>query len=467
MTETVMKTKSKVKAKVKSPEDTYSFGNALKKGDALTRMSCLVMGLGNIAHRQIIKGLLFLICEIGYFWFLFKPYGGEYWISKLGSLGSVKQVKVWNDAKGVFEYTAGDNSQLILLYGVAALFMTAVFIFLWTMTVTSAYQVQCQAAAGEHINNFKEDVSTLFDRNAHALLMFLPVAFLMVFTVLPLIYMMSMAFTNYSKSGNHLILFDWVGIKNFIKILSFKSNIGQQFWGVLGWTVVWAFFATFLNFFLGTLVAMMINRPRTKCKGLWRFCFTLSIAVPQFVSLLVMHTMLQPEGIVNRLLKNYGFISTSLPFFSDPTWARVTVIVIDLWVGIPYTLMQVTGILKNIPADLYEAARVDGANGVQTFFHITLPYMLFVMTPYLITTFTGNINNFNVIYLLSGGAPVPVGDSAGKTDLLVTWLYKLSVDQQNYCMAAVIGILTFVVLGVFSLFAYHNSGSYKNEEGFR
>lgn len=451
-----------------SPEENpYSFKNAIKNGNALTRLSCLIMGLGNIAHKQVIKGLVFLLCEIGYFWFLFKPYGGEYWISKLPSLGDAKQVKVWNEAKGVFEYTAGDNSQLILLYAIAALFVTVVFIFAWMMTVKSAYQVQCQTASGEHVNSFAEDIRTLFDRNIHALLMFLPVAFLMVFTVLPLIYMMSMAFTNYSKNGNHLILFKWVGFKNFINVLSFKSNIGQQFWGVLIWTLVWAFFATFLNFFLGTLVAMLINRPRTKCKGLWRFCFTLSIAVPQFVSLLIMHTMLQPEGIVNRMLKNAGLISTSLPFFSNATWARVTVIVIDLWVGIPYTLMQVTGILKNIPADLYEAAKVDGANSIQMFFKITLPYMLFVMTPYLITTFTGNINNFNVIYLLSGGAPVPVGSSAGKTDLLVTWLYKLSVDQQNYCIAAVIGIMTFVVLGVVSLVAYHNSGSYKNEEGFR
>ena len=407
-----------------SPEENpYSFKNAIKNGNALTRLSCLIMGLGNIAHKQVIKGLVFLLCEIGYFWFLFKPYGGEYWISKLPSLGDAKQVKVWNEAKGVFEYTAGDNSQLILLYAIAALFVTVVFIFAWIMTVKSAYQVQCQTASGEHVNSFAEDIKTLFDRNIHALLMFLPVAFLMVFTVLPLIYMMSMAFTNYSKSGNHLILFKWVGFKNFINVLSFKSNIGQQFWGVLIWTLVWAFFATFLNFFLGTLVAMLINRPRTKCKGLWRFCFTLSIAVPQFVSLLIMHTMLQPEGIVNRMLKNAGLISTSLPFFSNATWARVTVIVIDLWVGIPYTLMQVTGILKNIPADLYEAAKVDGANSIQMFFKITLPYMLFVMTPYLITTFTGNINNFNVIYLLSGGAPVPVGLSAGKSDLLVTWLY--------------------------------------------
>ena len=129
--------------------------------------------------------------------------------------------------------------------------------------------------------------------------------------------------------------------------------------------------------------------------------------------------------------------------------------------------MQVTGILKNIPAEQYEAARIDGANVYQQFKKITLPYMLFVMTPYLITQFTGNINNFNVIYLTTRGNPLGVGDTAGATDLLVTWLYKLSVDKQYFNLAAVVGILTFVVLSVVSLITYRNTGSYKNEEGFK
>ena len=129
--------------------------------------------------------------------------------------------------------------------------------------------------------------------------------------------------------------------------------------------------------------------------------------------------------------------------------------------------MQVTGILKNIPADQYEAARIDGANVAQQFIYITLPYMIFVMTPYLITQFTGNINNFNIIYLLTGGGPTYVGDSAGQTDLLVTWLYKLSVDKQQYNLGAVIGIFTFVVLSIVALVTYRSSGSYKNEEGFK
>jgi len=145
----------------------------------------------------------------------------------------------------------------------------------------------------------------------------------------------------------------------------------------------------------------------------------------------------------------------------------VTVIVINLWVGIPFTMLQVTGILQNIPAELYEAARVDGANAFVTFFKITLPYMLFVTAPYLITQFTGNINNFNVIYLLSGGAPVPVGQTAGKTDLLVTWLYKLTIDNQYYNLGAVIGILTFVVLAIVSIITYRRTAAYKNEEEFQ
>lgn len=290
---------------------------------------------------------------------------------------------------------------------------------------------------------------------------------ILAFTILPLLFMISMAFTSYSKVGDHLVLFDWVGLDNFKKVLSFNDSIGKTFWSVLGWTLIWAIFATGLNYILGMILAIIINRKGTRFKSFWRFCFVLSVAVPQFVSLLIMRTILQPEGAVNVLLKNIGLIDTSLPFFTNATWARITVIVINLWVGIPYTLLQVTGILQNIPAELYESARVDGANAAVTFFKITLPYMLFVTTPYLITQFTGNVNNFNVIYLLSQGHPTPVGSTAGKTDLLITWLYKLTIDEQYFNLGAVIGILTFIILAVVALITYRNTGSYKNEEDFQ
>lgn len=443
----------------------YTVANAVKKGNFATRLSLLVMGAGNILHKQIGKGLTYLAIEIAFIVFMIKS--GWYNLSMLPSLGWQKQEEIWNEAKGIYEYTQGHNSVLLLLYGVVTVFLVLVFVVAWISSLKSAYKAQCLKEQGKHLNNFVEDIKSLFNDNLHKLLMTVPFLGILTFTIMPLIYMISMAFTNYSKIDDHLVLFDWVGLENFKKVLSFSDSIGKTFWSVLGWTLIWAVLATGLNYILGMILAIVINRKGTRFKSFWRFCFVLSVAVPQFVSLLIMRTMLQPEGAVNVLLKNLGLIEESLPFFTNATWARVTVIVINLWVGIPYTLLQVTGILQNIPAELYESAKVDGANAVVTFFKITLPYMLFVMTPYLITTFAGNVNNFNVIFLLSGGAPTPVGSTAGKTDLLVTWLYKLTIDQQYFNLGAVIGILTFIVLAVISLITYRNTGSYKNEEGFQ
>lgn len=442
----------------------YTVTNAIKKGDIFTKLSCVIFGAGNFARKQIGKGLMFLALEVAYIIFMVK--GGFYNLKMLPSLGWLEQEKVWNEAKGVFEYTAGHNSLILLLYGVVTLFITVFFVVVWRENVKSAYYAEVLTKSGKHVNNFIEDVKSLFNQNLHKLLLAMPLTGILTFTILPLVFMISMAFTNYSKVDDKIVLFDWVGIKNFLDIVNFNSTIGKTFWSVLGWTLIWAFLATFTNYFCGMILAIVINRKETRCKAFWRFCFALSVAVPQFVSLLIMRTMLQPEGAVNVLLKNAGLISNSLPFFTDATWARATVVIINLWVGVPFTLIQVTGILQNIPAELYEAAKVDGANAVTIFFKITLPYMLFITTPYLITTFTGNVNNFNVIFLLSGGNPTPVGYTAGKTDLLVTWLYKLTIDKQYYNIGAVIGIFTFVVLAIVSLVTYRNTGSYKDEEGF-
>jgi len=445
----------------------YSLSAALQNGGTMVWLSCLIMGLANILNGQLIMGLLFLVIEVAFIVFLALPKGGIYWISMLPSLGWREQSEVWNEAKGIYEYVAGDQSQLILLYGIASICLIALFVILWQSSVRSGFKAMSLKKAGKHVPNFVETLKSLLDENIHKLLMTPPTACLAIFSILPLFYMMSMAFTNYSKDGDRLVLFDWVGLKNFFAIFDSTSVIGKQFGDVLVWTLVWAFFATFLNFFLGTIVAMIINRKTIKFKGLWRGCLSMTIAVPQFVSLMVIRSMLQPDGIINRMLLDAGMITEKLPFLTNATWARVLVIIVNLWVGIPYTIMQVTGILQNIPAEQYEAATIDGANVFQTFFNITLPYMIFVLTPYIITQFTGNINNFNVIYLLTRGEPLGVGNSAGDTDLLVTWLYKLSVDQQKYNLAAVIGIFTFVVLAIVSLITYRSSGSYKDEEGFK
>ena len=445
----------------------YTCMNAIRKGGIETKLSMILMGFGNIVHGQLIKGLIYMALEVVYVVFMVMT--GAHCLAMLPSLGSVEQQEYWDEATQVYMYTKGDQSVLILLYGVATILITVLMVLAWRGTLRSAYKAECLAKERRHINSFREDLKTLLHENLQKLLMTPPMVFISLFTILPLIFMICMAFTNYSKIDDHLMLFDWVGLDNFAALFDSSSILGSTFWSVLAWTLVWAFFATFTNYIFGMIVSLLINRKGTRGKAFWRFCFVLSCAMPMFVSLLIMRTMLQPEGAVNVLLRNLGLIAAdaSLPFFTDPMWARVTVIIINIWVGVPYTLLQLTGVLQNIPEDLYEAARVDGANAVQIFFKITLPYMLYVTTPYLITTFTGNVNNFNVIYLLSGGDPVTdLGATAGKTDLLVTWLYKLTIDKQYYNIGAVIGILTFIILAIGALITYHNSRSYKEEGGF-
>ncbi len=463
-----MSTKELTKAAAaRKKGDPTSLTSALQNGGPVVWASCLVMGLGNIMAGQFIKGLIFLAIEIAMIAYMVIAEGGIHWLSLLPSLGDRATEEVWNDDLGIYTYVKGDNSQLILLYAVATLVALVMFVVFWRASIRSGYKALCQKKAGEKVPTILDDLKALLDENIHKLLMSPPFTTLCIFTIVPLVYMMLMAFTNYSVVDNHLTLFDWVGLDNFASIFNSSSALGRQFWDVLQWTLIWAFFATFLNFFMGTIMAMIINRKTTMFKGLWRSILSLTIAVPQFVSLLIIRTMFKEEGAVNTALMSMGLIDKALPFFSDAMWARVTIIVINLWVGIPYTVMQVTGILQNIPAEQYEAATIDGANVVQQFMNITLPYMIFVLTPYIITSFTGNINNFNIIYLLSGGGPTYVGDSAGQTDLLVTWLYKLSIDKQQYNLGAVIGIFTFVVLATVALVTYRNSGSYKDEEGFK
>lgn len=446
----------------------YSLGAAFAHGDALTRASALVMGLGNIARRQYVKGAMFLVGEVAFIVLLLTR--GLTSLKGLLHLGPVTKGGQQWDANGNFVNVNPTNSVQVLLYGVVWVFLVAAFVVVWAAAVRSAYKAQVLVRERGQAPTIASDVKDLADDRVYAPLLSLPTLGVIVITIIPLVFMILLAFTNYDK--NHPVAFNWVGLQNFATVFSRAGstaigvNLGL-FARVLTWTLVWAFFATFLNFFLGMFMAMIILRPGTRLKNLWRAFFAMSIAVPQFVSLLAISQMLQPQGIVNQMLKNWGLIETSMPFFTNAWWARATVIIVNLWIGIPFTIMQVTGILQNVPGELYEAARIDGAGWWQIYRKITMPFIFFVMTPYLIVTFTNNINNFNVIYLLSLGEPTQVGASAGQTDLLITWLYKLTADQGNFNVGAVIGIMTFVVLAVVALITYRNSGSYKNEEGFR
>lgn len=461
--------KKQKKSKIYAPLCDVTFGTAFTKGNGITKLSALIFGLGNLVHKQIVRGLIMLAFELAYIYYMITF--GLNSIRDFITLGTKVQEEVFNETKQIYEYVTGDNSMLCLLYGVVTIFLTLGFIMFLVTSVKSAYITQKKVETGRPVPRFKDDLNSLLEQNLHKTLLFLPITGILCFTVVPIVFMILIAFTNYDRNhqtpGN---LFDWVGFDNFISMFSGNGVLAHTFWPVLGWTIIWAIFATFTCYILGMLLAIVINREGTRFKGFWRFLFVLSVAVPQFVSLLTMRTIFNTNGAVNAILRDIGIIgvSQSVPFFTDPTIAKITIICINIWIGVPFTMLTTTGILQNIPKDLYEAAKVDGANAFVTYLKITMPYMLFVTTPTLITSFVGNINNFNVIFLLSGGGPESLEYYyAGKTDLLVTWLYKLTMTNKDYNLGAVIGIIVFIILATLSLLTYRKTGSYKDEETFQ
>ncbi|MCD8347190.1 MAG: sugar ABC transporter permease [Lachnospiraceae bacterium] len=442
-------------------------GTTFKEGDWTAKLSFVIMGFGQLVHKQFLRGVLFLGLEILFIYYM-ATFGAAYLV-KLPTLGTVE---TYVDKSGIVPITVyGDNSFLILLYGILTIFVIAAFIFMWRMNVGQQRQIQKLKEAGRPLPTSIQDLKSLLNEHFAATLLAIPNLGVFVFVILPIIFMICIAFTNYD--ANHQSptnLFWWVGFENFKNLFSMgTSGYGSTFFTVLAWTLVWAFFATFLNFFLGLGVAIMINKKGIKFKKLWRTILVVTIAVPQFVSLLYMYKLFANDGLVNTWLLNLGIIKSYIPFWSNAMYARVLIILINVWIGIPYMMLMTTGILMNIPEDLYESARIDGANAWQMFRSITLPYMFFVLGPYLLTSFTGNLNNFNVIYLLTQGNPTSMSLSggAGYTDLLITWLYKLTVNDTNYRMAAVIGIMVFAVTAIISLVVYRLLPSVRDEEGFQ
>ena len=441
--------------------------SAAAKGSIWTRLSFLVMGAGCIRYKRYVRGLIYFLTEIGFFYF-FQNFALQY-LSKFNTLGTETQKKVWNEELQIFQRFPGDNSMLILLYSVLSLAVVVVFIYIWYANIRDSWNAQQSMEQGRKIDSYRDDLRSLTHERFHITLLSMPMLTLVLFTLLPIIFMILIAFTNFDADhqppGN---LFTWVGMTNVTDIFLGNEIKTNTFFGLLGWTIVWAILATFTNYILGMLLAVAINSKMVKLKQVWRTCFIIAIAIPQFVSLLLISRALEPAGAVNVLLQKLGLISQPLPFLLDPTLARIVVVVVNMWIGIPYTMMTFSGVLMNIPAELYESAEIDGAGPIKKFTSITLPYMIFVTAPATITTFVTNFNNFNVIYLLTAGGPFSLDYyQAGKTDLLVTWLYKLTVNRNDYSLASTIGIFIFILVSTCSLIVYNRTGAVQKEDQFQ
>lgn len=447
------------------------FGTAMAKGDIFVKLSLIWWGAGYLRRKQFVKAILMTLLEAAVI--LFSVMFAMDYVPKFGTLGTVQAEQVFNIQTMQTEWNDYDNSFMILLFSLFSFVVWAASIVVCLRNVVNVYRLQQKAETGEHINNFLEDVRSYLDEKFHITLLTLPVLGVVIFTVIPILLLILVAFTNYDQQ--HMPptnLFSWVGINNFVTLFggNITSTFGYAFVRVLGWTIIWSFFATLTTYFGGILMSLLLNSKLTRGTKLWRTMLVVTIAVPQFVSLLLMRNFFANTGIMNTicanigltgLLRDWGVISTNyIPFLSTPIWAHVMIILINIWIGIPYQMLIATGVLMNLPTDQLESARIDGASPFQIFKSITMPYMLQVTGPALVTDFVKNFNNFNVIYLLTQNVYITTNQAmansqAREVDLLVTWLFTLTQDYYNYKMASVIGIMVFVICAVFTLIAFN------------
>lgn len=460
------------------------FGEALAKGDIFVKLSLIWWGAGYVRRKQFIKAILVTVLEVAVIAYTV-GFAMDY-VSKFGTLGTVRQEAVFNPVTMKNEMNDYDHSFLILLISLITFVIWIFSVVFWLGNVVSVYRLQQTAQEGHHINTFREDMHDLFNKRFHVTLLFLPVMGIIIFTIIPLLVMILVAFTNYDQQ--HMPpsdLFTWNGVNNFINLFGgggMTITFGYAFVRILAWTLVWAFFSTFTTYIGGILLSMLINSKKTRLPKMWRLLFIITIAVPQFVSLLLVRNFFSDGGIVNTIcanigltgwLRDIGLISTSyIPFLSAPIWAHVMIILINIWIGVPYQMLIATGVLMNIPEDQLESARIDGATPRQIFWNITMPYMLFVTGPALVTDFVKNINNFNVIYLLTTSVYTTTNQAmansqAKETDLLVTWLFTLTQDYYNYKMASTIGIVVFLICALFTLVAFNRMIKGDREETFQ
>ena len=475
-----------------------SIGKAFVEGDIFTKLSFLITGFGyffHVQHRsgisrlneygeasekgevvaysktvvQWLRGVFYLVIEALavlalVFWGI--PNFAKLSLANTGSV-SIDQCE-YDPAIDDFVCPQGENSFLIVLFSLLTILILIAFFFIHCSAIRGVHKAEKDIKEGHPIRSAIEDVKNLFDEHFYITSLFLPVLGVILFTAVPTLMMVLIAFTNFGNKtaeGANVTIdsFQWVGFSNWGSLFSLGegSSFLKVFGSQLGWTLIWAFFATFTCFFGGLLLALLLNSKRTRFTKVWRTGFVITIAVPQFVSLMLIRYFLHDEGIVNNILASWGL--PRVPFLSDPLTTKFTVIIVNCWVGFPYLMLMISGILMNIPADLYESARIDGAGKTRMFFSITMPYILQVCTPYLISSFVSNINNFNVIYLLTYDTPAASADYmsvvAKESDLLITWLYNMISDgaQPRYYMASIVGIMMFAISTLFTLITFTQS----------
>lgn len=416
--------------------------------------SCIFMGLGHILYlKQYIKGILFALVEV------------------LMLIASPKLLNMFKDMIEISRwYPKIRPATFRLVDGILAIFVIAIFVIAYIVSIKSALSSYQDFCLEGRCKSNKESMSGAVGK-AFPLLGLSPALILVIFfVVVPLVFSITVGFTNWSLP-DHLTPgapVNWVGIENYIDMFGGNSQWSSAFGRVAIWTVVWGFAATGTCYFGGMLLATVLYEAKLKITPVFRAILILPYAVPSILTVKVWQNMLNGStGTINKTLKELGLITQNINWLNDTTLVKFVCIAVNMWVGIPYFMLLITGQMTAISADIYEAATIDGANKAQIFKSITLPLVIYQTAPLIIMSFTHNINNFGAIYFLTGGDPKVTDTTitgAGTTDLLVTWIYKLTMNELKYCKASVLAMLVFIVMAPFAIWNFRNTKSYKEGE---
>ena len=284
---------------------------------------------------------------------------------------------------------------------------------------------------------------------------------IVVLTFLPIIYTVYISFTNYNMY--HLDDFDIVGFRNYKTILS--GSIKDVFLSVLGWTVCFALFSTLLSYLVGMGLAILLNNPLMKESKIYRSILIIPWALPATIAILSWQGLLNEQyGGINNLLILFGF-SKGIPWMTDTFWARVGIIIVNVWLSFPYMLNVCLGGLQSISPTFYEVAKVEGASKWYAFKKITFPLLVRVSFPLVVSSFAANFNNFGNIYMITQGGPARINSQfAGSTDILASTVYKMTTWSNRYDLSATLSVFIFVIVGSLTLINLKLSGAFKEED---
>ncbi|MGJ0994127.1 carbohydrate ABC transporter permease [Enterococcus casseliflavus] len=365
-----------------------------------------------------------------------------------------------------------DNSLFLLIEGTLQVIVTVIFIIFWVLNIKDAYQVRQSIEKGFPVAVTRKEFFKKLYEDGFAYLLTIPAYLVMIVAIIfPVMVTLFMAFTNYDfRHIPPANLIDWIGFSNFTNIFTL-SSYRDTFVKVFSWTVIWTVLATTLQITLGILTAVVANQKFVKFRRVFGVIFLLPWAVPAFITIMSFSNMFNDTaGAINTqvipLLNNLPFVDIgNIAWKTVPFWTKTAIILIQGWLGFPYIYVMVSGILQSISEDLYEAAKMDGANALQRFRNITLPAIFLVAAPTFVTQYTGNFNNFSMIYLFNEGGPGSLGGNAGSTDILISWIYKLTTGgSPQYSIASALTlIISFVVISI-SLLVFKKTNAFNMED---